>query len=112
MHSFDEATVDLVLKERMHEIGSADEEEGDLALGHTDSSSGSHGSRTRLRLADGVIDDTERRLLSLEKRLKELEGLNDVDRERLAKNFMMALFPEYEINIHELLESSRKEGLR
>jgi hypothetical protein len=44
--------------------------------------------------------------------LKELEGLNDVDRERLAKNFMMALFPEYEINIHELLELSRKEGPR
>ncbi len=112
LHSFDETTIDLVLKERMHEIGGSDEEEGDLALGHTDSAGESQGSRTRLRLADGVIDDTERRLLSLEKRLKELEGLNDVDRERLAKKFMMALFPDFEINIQELLESSRKEGLR
>jgi len=114
LHKFDEEIVDLVLKERMHEIGGSDEEEGDLGLASADSPSEPHGSRTRthLHLANSVVDDTERRLLSLEKRLAELEGLSTVDRERLAKNFMLALFPEFEIDIHELLESTRKEGLR
>lgn len=114
LHKFDESIVDLVLKERMHELGSSDEGESELALVHEDSPKETRGAkpRKRLRLADSVDNDTERRLLSLEKRLNELEGLSAVDRERLAKNFMMALFPDFEINIQELLESSRKEGLR
>ena len=108
LHTFDEETVDKVLKERLNETGS-DEDDDDLALG---GDSRVVGSRARLHRADGITSDTERRLLSIEKRLGELEGLSAVDRERLAKNFMTTLFPEFEIDINELLDASRKEGRR
>lgn len=108
LHQFDEENVDFVIQERLKETGESDSDKEQSSQTQARIQGEGPNEPVRLRLADNPIGDTEARLLSLEKRISDLEAHAGPDRERIAKYLLTKLLSD--IDIAELLESSRKEG--
>lgn len=105
------AVIDAVIKENLEESAGARSRDQSQSAATQNIEHGSSGARTQLHLADNTVSDANRRLLSLERRVTELEFLNKADRERLAKFVMMALLSDTDIDIEKLLAASRRHGM-